>query len=576
MMKCCSSDRALAVTNGHPTCYINTFKTISEMVLDAAKTGNVGAIQKALEFNFMAEYVYALYLELCCICIENNQTECLKLLASLNGELKKEESEFDPVQVAVMENKLEYLKLLVSAGFKLKMGEYGHLWIAQFLGRTECEEYLMMQGCTSTEWISMERSFDLPDPVQDRSTEKATCPICVKNNTLTYKCDSCNNIACKSCIAKYFKSKELKCMHCGVEYNYIDMHNLPGTKTFLAKEYKKIIADRLFDETPRPSDETIEENAQEIRRLIGQHGAKSVIAFEQRLKLFYVVDSCKRVSCTGRLVEGMCNVCSFKHCDNCGEYIASKHECNANSVKTHTLLKRDSVPCPRCSIRISKVEGCNDMFCTYCNAKFSYRTGEFRVNGHNPHQAQHEAARVNNQHPNLTVHNKIVQISHRMHVVKGKIAKVPKFAQYGVTLEPYLKHMERIYQKILLQPTHSKAEVFGTLRNRYIACYVSKVNYKKDLVDTELAYEYIDMKNTRILPIWQRLVEMFELYQLDMTSNRLFNPQVYIAAFERDLALFDTELFRLHSIYGKNGRMDMPKCTRETIMDIKLKNSIRT
>jgi len=61
-----------------------------------------------------------------------------------------------------------------------------------------------------------------------------------------------------------------------------------------------------------------------------------------------------------------------------------------------------------------------------------------------------------------------------------------------------------------------------------------------------------------------------------MTSNRLFNPQVYIAAFERDLALFDTELFRLHSIYGKNGRMDMPKCTRETIMDIKLKNSIRT
>jgi len=36
MMTCCSSDRALAVTNGHPTCYINTFKTISAMVLDAA------------------------------------------------------------------------------------------------------------------------------------------------------------------------------------------------------------------------------------------------------------------------------------------------------------------------------------------------------------------------------------------------------------------------------------------------------------------------------------------------------------------------------------------------------------
>lgn len=139
MMTCCSSDRALAVTNGHPTCYINTFKTISAMVLDAAKTGNVGAIQKALEFNVMAEYVYALYLELCCICIENDQ--CLKLLASLNGSAPgRQNGEFDPVQVAVMENKLEYLKLLVSAGFKLKTGENqtitAHIGEIDFYNRT--------------------------------------------------------------------------------------------------------------------------------------------------------------------------------------------------------------------------------------------------------------------------------------------------------------------------------------------------------------------------------------------------------------------------------------------------------
>lgn len=43
-------------------------------------------------------------------------------------------------------------------------------------------------------------------------------------------------------------------------------------------------------------------------------------------------------------------------------------------------------PCPTCFVPIYKISGCDQMFCTECHAKFSWRTGKV-VKGlfHNPH-----------------------------------------------------------------------------------------------------------------------------------------------------------------------------------------------
>ena len=64
------------------------------------------------------------------------------------------------------------------------------------------------------------------------------------------------------------------------------------------------------------------------------------------------------------------------------------HVCNPNDAATAALVQQECKPCPKegCGAMISKISGCDQMFCTKCLSAFSWRTGAL-VNGriHNPH-----------------------------------------------------------------------------------------------------------------------------------------------------------------------------------------------
>lgn len=62
------------------------------------------------------------------------------------------------------------------------------------------------------------------------------------------------------------------------------------------------------------------------------------------------------------------------------------HQCDPLLVKTIEKIIRESKPCPSCGISISKVSGCDQMWCIQCDTAFSYSTGA-KIRGviHNPH-----------------------------------------------------------------------------------------------------------------------------------------------------------------------------------------------
>ena len=160
-----------------------------------------------------------------------------------------------------------------------------------------------------------------------------------------------------------------------------------------------------------------ERNTQRIenyRRLFGEDAVEIVQGGEQATiqpRQVVVLRGCPGEGCRGFLNESwVCGVCDISVCRHChiglaedemveehhgalkepkGEAPAEGkrfHICDPDQVATAKMLARDTKPCPKCKALISKIDGCDQMWCTQCQTPFSWITGqveEGRV--HNPH-----------------------------------------------------------------------------------------------------------------------------------------------------------------------------------------------
>jgi len=102
------------------------------------------------------------------------------------------------------------------------------------------------------------------------------------------------------------------------------------------------------------------------------------------------IRSCPEPECKGFLTNnwrcGLCekHVCSYCHvslgCDK-----DMDHECDPAMVETAKLITSESKPCPGCHINITKIDGCDQMWCTQCKTAWDWKTGQIEKRVHNPH-----------------------------------------------------------------------------------------------------------------------------------------------------------------------------------------------
>ncbi len=100
---------------------------------------------------------------------------------------------------------------------------------------------------------------------------------------------------------------------------------------------------------------------------------------------------CPDGECRGFLSTAYkCGTCQNYACKDCLDMLGKErdetHVCNEEKKASVSLIVQESKPCPKCGTRISKVDGCDQMFCIECHTAFSWNTGQ-QVNGviHNPH-----------------------------------------------------------------------------------------------------------------------------------------------------------------------------------------------
>jgi hypothetical protein len=119
----------------------------------------------------------------------------------------------------------------------------------------------------------------------------------------------------------------------------------------------------------------------------GAAGGEPAAALQRR-----IVMACPATACAGFVnTLWKCGICDTKVCKECRaiKSAGEEHECNADDVATTRAIVAESKPCPKCAASISKVSGCDQMWCTLCHTTFSWDTGKVATTVvHNPHYFQ--------------------------------------------------------------------------------------------------------------------------------------------------------------------------------------------
>ena len=88
------------------------------------------------------------------------------------------------------------------------------------------------------------------------------------------------------------------------------------------------------------------------------------------------VDICPFKRCTGTLIDGSCNKCYRRICDQCGERNHPDYYCDPNVKANYQLIRLTTKPCPQCKVLIEKNNGCDHIKCIHCGYDFWWTTLE--------------------------------------------------------------------------------------------------------------------------------------------------------------------------------------------------------
>lgn len=261
-----------------------------------------------------------------------------------------------------------------------------------------------------------------------------TCNICCENfNKSTCKpviCGfgDCGFECCKSCVRTYLMgtTADPHCMNCKKTWDdEFLIKNI--NKSFYEKDYKNHRKELLMERELSKLPETMIV-AEREKKIIGEREKEAVIyakirELNKQLKILQeerssindnirnikygndgktddrkkFVMSCRNDNCRGYLsTQYKCNLCEMHTCPDCLELIGPdknvEHTCNPDNVSSAEMIKKETKGCPSCGVRIFKISGCSQMWCTECKVAFDYHSGKIDSGiVHNPHYYAHMA-----------------------------------------------------------------------------------------------------------------------------------------------------------------------------------------
>lgn len=394
----------------------------------------------------------------------------------------------------------------------------------------------------------------------------ATCDICVeslnKSNHAPSTCNFCQLTACKLCIRTFLGSSasEPKCMKCNTAWDNefvlqavnktyyhselkdkkkdkmleFEKGRIPATqedaKRFLVKEK----AGKDIAEIQRENDVlqvAINKNNLEIRKI--RNKLREDLGQASAEKKEFIMQ-CQFDGCKGFLSTGYkCELCDRKTCSKCLEVVEDEHECKEESIASAEMIKKDTKPCPKCSIRVYKIDGCNQMWCVQCNTPWDWISGKI-VNGtiHNPHyyqflQKQNAGVMPRNPGdvvcgglPEIWAMNQLLHRLDQSYLLVVRFIQINVFSIHRVIVDVRFRLIdERQQNRFETQLTDSRIRyMLNRISDEEFRTEIYNINAKRDKVQANI-----------------RLLELIETVGTDLFQN-------YVKVFDRPISreeLFD-------------------------------------
>lgn len=224
-----------------------------------------------------------------------------------------------------------------------------------------------------------------------------------------------------------------------------------------------------------------------------------------------------------------CSHCKKQFCNKCLIEINDGHECKKSDVDNLEFILSNTKPCPNCYTRISKISGCNQMFCTFCHKGFDWQTGKLiKQNFHNPHRMEwlHNGG-IDNLNENECVNNYQFQ-------VLGKIGLFPTLDKILNYKNHCLSHINS-YTNSLNEINNEVNELTDLSRYLYWDYYQKHKNIKvvKELMMNEQQYKSVIERN----------------------EKKKFRFELYIETYQNIVDLCNTVLIRIDQLLVTNERV---------------------
>ena len=373
------------------------------------------------------------------------------------------------------------------------------------------------------------------------------CPICAdtynKSTRAKVTCpwEGCHHECCKSCVRTYLTSttKDPCCMNCAkpLDMTWI-VDNL--NRSFYNGDYKQHRSTLLLDRTMAQMAEAMPEverrveiqkqkdavkAAQEAARVAAaaaRQAAHELWKLENKetpAEARKFIMGCPRDGCRGFLsTQYKCGLCGYHTCKDClkckghnAEEIEA-HICNPDDIATANLIRSTCKPCPNCGERISKIEGCDQMWCTSCKTAFSWRTGRVDTGiVHNPHffqfQRNLQAGEVA-QGEGLAMCN--AQNLPGYYLLRGLTTRIRNYYNTtGGCWREICTHINDIFR----QTAHVDRSEIPALQRRIDSC-INTMDLRVDYLEEKISKEAMGKKlisNDRRRKRDQQIIEVWQL-----------------------------------------------------------------